>query len=230
MKNIILLVSALLLAPLVAISPVNGEEPTSSADRAEVSEALPALPATPAAVDGIVYARKFTLTEGYKFTWSKESPEVVSGWLLVLKVKPNLVYARQCEEPVLYVGSQSAQRLNVGYRSGHVVAIVPGHPDLKETPIWFGTPQLPERVDANTARAELTLARNAGIEPFAAADLDKAGARGGSVLEASNVVDVLRVAADLIREYSPAEDVLINSLAPAPKPAVKVTPKSDEED
>jgi len=229
MKNVILLVSALLLAPLVALSAVQGEEPISPADRVQAGEAPPAVPATPAPVDGIVYARKFTLQEGYQFTWSKESPQVEAGWLLVLKVKPNLVYARQCREPVLYVGSQTAQRLNVGYKSGYVIAIVPGHPDLQETPIWFGTPELPERVDANTARAELTLARNAGIEPLASKELAAAERRGGSILEASDVVDVLRVAADLVRQYSPAEEALAQSMAPAPKPAVEVKPEADED-
>ena len=230
MKNAILWVSALLLIPLATVANVNGADTPSPADRAEAREAPPAVPATPAAVDAVVYARKFTLQESYKFTWSKENPQVDAGWLLVLKVDRDLVYPRQCAEPVLYAGSQTVQRLNVGYKSGYVIAIVPGHPELNETPIWFGTPQLPERVDANIAQAELTLARASGLEPFAAQDLEQAETRGGSTLEVSNVVDVLRVAADLVRQYAPDEEVLAHSLAPAPKPAVKAKPEAGEED
>jgi hypothetical protein len=211
------------------VSMVNGEEPATppaATDRA--TEAPPAIPATPAAVDSIVYARKFTLKEGYKFDWCKERPLVKSGYLLVLKVNPDLVFARQCAEPVLYVGNQTAQRLNIGYKSGHVVAIVPGDPDLNKSMIWFGTPELPERVDTNMAKAENASANAAGITPFSSKKLQTALGRGSKALEASTVVDVLRVAAGLIRQYSPAEEELAKSIVPTPEPAP--TPAEDDEE
>ncbi len=117
----------------------------------------PPLPPTPAPVLDVVYARPFALEQGYEFTWRKEKPLVTEGYLLVLKVNPALVYPRQSAEPVLYVGDTTAERVNVGYPSGHLVVIVPGKLadfDLKKTLIWFGTPDLPERCTAKTIAEE----------------------------------------------------------------------------
>ena len=47
---------------------------------------------------------------------------------------------------MLFVGTQTARRVNPHPVSGHVVAIVPGDFALEEAPIYFGTPQLPERI------------------------------------------------------------------------------------
>ncbi len=226
MKKITVLVSILALASLANVSTVNGDEPATAAGTTGTAiEAPPAIPATPAAVDGIVSIRKFTLKEGFKFDWCKERPMVTTGYLLVLKVNPDLVFPRQVAEPVLYVGKQSAQRLNVGYKSGHVVALIPGEPDWAKTLIWFGTPELPERVDSNVANTEEAAAKAAGIKPFSAKELETALTRGSKSLQASNVAGVLGVAADLIRQHSPTEVELANTLLPAPKPAVKPAPK-----
>ena len=102
----------------------------------------PAVPATPAAVDGVLYARTFTLDEGFQFQWNNEQAEVKTGTLLVLKVNPDLVFPRQMAEPVLYVGDQTAERINHGYESGHVIAIVPGEVDLTEGAdlVWYAGP------------------------------------------------------------------------------------------
>ena len=228
MKTITLVVSSLALASLATVSMVNAQDPATSPDSTPSAvESLPAIPATPAAVDDLVYARKFTLQEGYKFRWCSEKPNVASGYLLVLKVNPDLVFARQRAEPVLYVGDQTAERLNLGYRSGHVVAIAPGVADLTKALMWFGTPELPERVDAEMVQAELALAKAAGIEPFSATKIEAALARGGEELTGPNVVDVLRVAADLVRQYSPAEEDLAKTLVPAPAPVRASDPAED---
>jgi len=228
MKTITLVVSSLALASLATVPMVNGQEPATSPDTSpSAAQALPAIPATPAAVDDIIYARKFTLQEGYKFRWCSEKPNVTSGYLLVLKVNPDLVFARQRAEPVLYVSDQTAERLNRGYSSGHVIAIAPANPDLTKALMWFGTPDLPERVDANMAKAELELAKAAGIKPFSAKKIEAALARGGEELTGSNVVDVLRVAADLVRKYSPAEEERAKTLVPAPAPAPASDPEED---
>ncbi len=139
---------------------------------------------------------------------------MTSGVLLVLKVNPELVYPRQAAEPVLYVGDQTAERLNVGYRSGYVVAIVSGPVDLTEAPIWFGTPELPEQVDADRIRSERALAESARIEPFGAVKIHDALARGGNRLEIGDRTGLLRHVVPLIVKYSPAEKSLADSLAP----------------
>ncbi len=171
-----------------------------------LAEGLPPVPSTPAAVAELVYARPFTLSNGYKYDWNKERPTVTSGTLLVLKVNPDLVVPRQLAEPVLYVGNQTAQRLNHGHESGHVIAIVPGEVDLTQTPIWFGSPDLPERVDANMVQTERALADAANIQPFAAEQVQAAAAKGGERLEVSDLYTLLRDhVAELVLQYSPQE-------------------------
>src|SRR5262245_39219373 len=105
------------------------------------------LPSTPAAVSELVLAQPFKLGKGYENDWSKEREVVTSGTLVVLKVDPELVYPRNSAEPVLFAGDKTVQRLNQGHESGHVIGIIPGEIDLTMAPIWFGRPELPERVD-----------------------------------------------------------------------------------
>ena len=173
--------------------------------------APPAVPATPAAAQDIVYARAFTLETGFVHNWRLEQPTVTSGYILVLKVNPDLVYPRQAAEPVLYVGDQTAQRLNVGYRSGHVVAVVPGalegeaKLDLTKAPIWFGTPELPERVDAARIAQEKALATSVGIKAFDAAKIAQLLADSGGVLAEPDMARILDDVANLIDKYSPQE-------------------------
>ncbi len=231
MKTITLVVSTLVLASLATVSTVNADEPAApSAASASVTESPPAIPATPAAVDGIVYARKFTLEKGYEFRWCEEKPVVTSGYLLVLKVNPDLVFARQRAEPVLYVGQQTAERVNHGYQSGHVIAIAPGDPDLSQALIWFGTPELPELVNAKTVKAELKLAKAAGIKPFSAKELQAAQAQARGELKGATIADVLEVASDLIRQYSPQEKHVAETCVPAPKLAPKPAPQSESDE
>jgi hypothetical protein len=179
--------------------------------RAEESD-VPDVPDTPAAIDKLVLAREFTLERGYKFAWRKERPLVTRGSMLVLKVKPDLVYPRQVAEPVLYVGNQTAARVNVGHQSGYVVAIVPGKLDLTKTPIWFGTPDLPERSTAETIKEERRLAEQAGIKPPSAAEIASAQQKGGGPLKVADRDALRPKLADLIQRYAPDETDLIKRL------------------
>ncbi len=175
--------------------------------------APPTLPDTPAAAGGLLLARTFDLSEPVTFDWRAERPEYDHGVLLVIEAAPDLLYPRQVAEPVLYVGNQTAMRLNVGYRSGRLVALVPGDVDLASAPIWFGSPELPERVDAETVVAELDAARAAGITPFAPAVVSAAVSAGGDPIRAASLQGVLSVAAELVREHSPSETSRVKSLA-----------------
>ena len=136
--------------------------------------------------------------------------------ILVLKVDPDLVLARQTAEPVLYVGNQTAERVNIGYRSGHVVALVPHLPDeplnLKTAPIWFGTPELPERCDKDRIRRERAKADAAGVKPFRIDKITAALKKGGKRLEAANRFELRRKLAPVIQQYSPQETDLIAAL------------------
>lgn len=178
---------------------------------AVVVAAPPQIPATPAAVQDIVFIQPFTLEQGEQSTWRAEKPVVTSGYIIVLKVNPALVYPRQTAEPVLYVGDTTAERLNVGYLSGHVVAVVGAEitgekaMDLSKVKIWFGTPELPERVDATRIAQESALADAAGIKPFAAQKISALLAQNETLREA-NKAGILDDVAALIRRFSPDEE------------------------
>ena len=134
----------------------------------------PAIPDTPHAVDGLLYARTFTLQMGIEYPWYRGLPVVTEGMLLVLDVDPALVYPRQIAQPVLYVGNFMAIPVNWGYPAGKVMVIVPGVVDLAKTPIWFGRPELPERVTGEMIARERELAESQDVRPFAPLVIDQA--------------------------------------------------------
>jgi hypothetical protein len=204
--------SALFLAALALAAPALGQTTP------------PAIPQTPAPVLDVVSIQPFDLETPAAHLWRAEKPMVRSGYLLVLKVDPALVYPRQIAEPVLYVGRQTAERVNVGYESGHVVAIVPAvldpkhqeYLDLSKELIWFGSPELPERVDARRVAREHAAAVEAGIKPFEPEKLAAARLRGGAL----NVQDTKRtLVRDALRRlvltYSPQERELVENVLEA---------------
>ena len=190
-------------------------------------EDVPPTPSLPASADGLVYARSFSLTEGFMFDLRKERPEVKEGLLLVLKADKAVLVPRATPMPVLYVGDQTAERLNMGDKSGHVIAIVPGKPDLTKAPIWFGTPRFPEKVDHAVIKAEREAAEEAGIRPFPAAQVKAALALGGEPINATNLREVLRTeAAELILKYAPQEKHIAEGFR---VPEVRRKPNTDED-
>lgn len=218
---------AVLAAPTMASDDETTPQTTLTTTASAEAEKPPAVPVTPVAVDDILYVRHFTLKTGYKFEWAKKGPLVTEGTILVLKVNPALVYPRQALEPVLYVGNQTAERVNLGHKSGHVIAIVPGKVDLKKSPIWFGTPELPERVDANTVKSERAKAEKANIKPFKKAKIALATARGKETMHMADRDELRRRLAVLIQQYSPVEKQLINALEAIPTPQAKEPPEDN---
>jgi hypothetical protein len=184
--------SVLLTAALVVVS----------AGALAALAAPPPLPETPAPAYDLVYARQFQLDSGFTFRWSAERPVVMEGWILVIEVDPSLVYPRQTAEPVLYVGDYTAQRINHGYPEGRVVAVVPGDVDLASAPIWFGSPELPERVSRATATAERASADAAGIRPLPAGVIEAAKNRGGLRLRGADVRDLDAALGSLLRRLA----------------------------
>jgi hypothetical protein len=174
----------------------------------------PATPETPAKVNDVVYVERFKLDHAYRSHWRVERPEVREGVILVLAVDPDLVYPRQLEEPVLYVGAETAERWNVGYRSGHVIATVQGDVVFGDTLIWFGSPAYPEQVDAEKAASEKSVAKAKGIEPIAAERFEAAAAeKGATVLSLKNRDELANHIAELVRRFSPQEKDLADGLA-----------------
>lgn len=173
----------------------------------------PELPAVATGAPDLLFARPFLLEESYEHLWRAEAPRFRGGYLLVLEVDHPFTIPRNGLESVLYVGEQTAERINWGTGSGRVVAIVPtpldeaGAPrlELARTPVWYGTPELPERVDAATIRAELDAALARGIGPFAEETVSAALERGGELLTLPGRFELDRYTAQLIYEFSPTE-------------------------
>ena len=185
--------------------------------RALADEAFPPLPATPGGGFELVEAHAFSLAQPYVTEWRADHPTVASGWLLVLRTEPTRLVPRQSAEPVLYVGEQVAERVNPGGPSGHVVVVVPAPlvgdgADLSVAPIFLGTPELPERVDAAVARAELATARARGIGPVPRARIAAVTGKAWSLATREELLDR---AVDLVEVYSPEEtDFLRGMRAP----------------
>ena len=156
-------------------------------------------------VKQIVWARPFQLEVPHKYGWNREKPEITEGLLLVLKVDGKLARPRQVGMPVLFAGTVPVQRTNAGFESGHVVVIVPGRPDLKKTVFYFGSAELPERIDADRGREELASAQEVGCRPFAAKAIEKVLPPETEPLQVKNIVDLFYEVSDLILRYAPDE-------------------------
>jgi hypothetical protein len=182
--------------------------------------APPPVPSTPATADKLVYAQPVILEEAFEFEWRAEKPEVSAGYIIVLEVDPDMVYPRQTYQPVLYVDGQTVMRINVGYVSGRVVGFVPSdlkedgtfELDLSKARIFFGSPALPEQVDAAAIEQEKASARAASIQTRPQQEVSEAMEKGGEVVTLKDRRAIYREAARLIQEYAPDESELAESL------------------
>jgi hypothetical protein len=121
----------------------------------------------------LLEAVPFVLDEPFVHEWRAEKPLVRAGCLLALRVEPELARTRETYEPVLYVGSETAERCNQPIEGEVMVVLVPAPLaedgrvalDLDTAPIWFGSLELPERVDAARIAGERELARGRGLGP-----------------------------------------------------------------
>lgn len=164
---------------------------------------------TPAAVIDVVYAQQFFLREGYTHFWREEKPFVKNGTLVIFKVNPLLVVPRNIAEPVLYVGNQTAERLNSGSESGYVVAIVPGDIDLAKSRAWFGSAELPERVNEKVIAQETELANK---QKIASLNADVVRSVTQQPIEMPDLATLLRDhVAELVLKYSPSEKALVDA-------------------
>jgi hypothetical protein len=170
-------------------------------------------------VQAIVSATPFTLEKAWKHTWRKEQPSYDAGWLLVLDVDPTLVKPTQMMEPVLYADGETVERVNHGFESGRVIAILPSKRtpagtvalDLAQTSIWFGPPELPERVDFAMVQAAAAKAHALGVTPLSVPST-------GELMHLGSRDDLDPLCGELILQHSPAEqDTGLGLLAPRVK-------------
>jgi len=158
---------------------------------------------------GVLHAQRFELAQPSRHMWRRGWPLYDSGWLLVLEVDPTQVRARQTLEPVLYVGEETAWRVNVGAESGHVVAVVPGDFSLTDARIFFGGPALPERIDDADIARETARARADGVRPPTRSQLERVL---HDPLRLPDVQALEAVAIDLVEQHSPQEQDWVDSM------------------
>ncbi len=191
------------VAAALAVTPTGAVVDRGGPDR----DHPPPIPDQPHRIGvGLLHAERFDLGKPQAHFWRAERPLYDSGWLVVLSVDPTLVFARQTEEPVLYVGGQTAERVNNGSDSGRVVAIVPGDFQLTEAEIFFGTPMMPERVDWRVIEREIGVARSAGVTPPSA---DQVGRALQNARRHDDHRMLYQRAIELVAEHSPVEQDLI---------------------
>ena len=167
----------------------------------------------------LLEARPFVLDAPEVHHWRAEQPTYRAGYVLVLRTDPELVRARQTAEPVLYVGDQTAQKINHPDATGNLVALVPAPLDgaggvaldLANTPIWFGAPGLPEQVTADTIAAERVAAEARRVGPPRLSAAFQAR-RNVEMLYARDRADLDLMLADLVEFYSPDEGSLVEML------------------
>ena len=189
------------LAAILAIAATGG------GDAADVQgQEIPAT-ANSSAVE-LRHAQRFVLAQAATHWWRAERPKYETGWLLVLTVDPKHVTPRNAEEAVLYVGDQTAERVNQGSESGRIVAIVPGEMPLTEAEIFFGSPGFPERIDAEQIARERVAARDAGVRPLGE---DAIRAVSHDELRVADQYALFQKAIDLVETHSPHERDLIRS-------------------
>ncbi|MFN0245066.1 MAG: hypothetical protein ACKVWV_19455 [Planctomycetota bacterium] len=184
-----------------------------SLSMARPTQSASAAPAFDGGVRDVLYAVPFRIEEPYTHAWRREAPLVTSGYVCVLAVDPALVVPTELEQPVLYAGDTTVERLHPGAASGHVVVVIPSTydaqrasaVDLHATPIWFGAPALPEQIGASEIASEHRAAERRGLRPLTRGRIDTALARGGTTLVFGDRVDLDRHAAALILEYAPED-------------------------
>jgi hypothetical protein len=160
----------------------------------------------------IRWARAFLLERAEPYRMTAEDPSITDGLLFELRVDPAMVVPVQTDVPVLYVGAVPARTVNFDPYGGCLVGFVPGAPDLATTPIYFGSTELPERVDAARGAEELAAARAVGVRPLPADMVRKALAEGGPALAASDIGVVFAEAATRVTACAPQESERVRRL------------------
>lgn len=154
----------------------------------------------------LLHAERFKVQKPYQHLWRADRPWVDSGWILVLQTDPELLRPRQVKESVLYVGAQTAERINHG-TSGRVVVLVPGDQVLASAPIFLGEAALPEELLQTHIDAQLAAAVAAGAIPTPAETVQQVTVPGKPAFETD--YELRQRAIDLVEIHSPQEKALI---------------------
>lgn len=176
--------------------------------------ALPALPVTPSinTVPTIISLQPITIKEPYATDFRSEHPQVSSGWLMVIRGDAAVLAPRALAEPLLLASGsdwiESVEWFNHGFATGYRVCFIPstgeqhgGAPRTMEgLRVWFGSPQLPEIVDAKTLQSERALADRVGIVAASGVKIENSAAK-----TLANRDELVSAAKALIARWAPDE-------------------------
>ena len=181
--------------------------------------ALPALPATPSidTVPMIVSLQPVTIKESYATDFRSEHQQVSSGWLMVIRGDSRILAPRALAEPLLLASGtgadgsvwiESVEWFNHGFISGYRVCFIPSTAQEKSGAdrttqglrVWFGSPKLPESVDAKALQSELVLADRVGIVAASAVKIEVSASK-----TLANREEIVTAANALIARWAPDE-------------------------
>ncbi len=137
----------------------------------------PPLPVLPSAAHPIKVCsvQPVILDHSYPTDFRSEHSQVTGGWLLVIEADKDILTPRALAEPLLLANGphwvESVEWFNHGYTTGRRVCFVPAPVneqgklarDVDGLRLWFGSPRLPESVDAAALEQERALADAASI-------------------------------------------------------------------
>lgn len=200
--------AASLVAVVVALNARGDRAAAAPSPETASPAAAPALqPAPRPRVQlALHHAERFTVAAPFQHLWRADRPLVTSGWLLVVSGDPELLRPRQVKEPVLYVGAQTAERINHAV-SGRLVLLVPGDFALGQAPIFLGDADLPEELRQPQIDAQLAAAVAAGAIATPAETIAKVTVAG--TREFATDFQLRQRAIDLVEIHSPDEKDLI---------------------
>jgi hypothetical protein len=192
-------------AVVVAVTVMNRQPAASTAAEPVATPKAVAQQPRPRVQLALHHAERFTLETPYQHRYRVDEPWVTNGWLLVLSTDPSLLKPRQVKEPVLYVGAQTAERVNAGL-SGKIVVLVPGDFALGAAPIFLGDAALPEELRQADIDAQLAAAVAAGAIATPADTITKVTAPARTF---ETDFELRQRAIDLVEIHSPQEKDLI---------------------
>ncbi|MCA9568370.1 MAG: hypothetical protein KC656_11030 [Myxococcales bacterium] len=107
-------------------------------------------------VQEVRWARPFRLERALMYRHTPEPRAIREGWILELLVDPARMVPHPIATPTLFVDTTVAVR--TAWRTPCAVVWVPGDVDPARATVFFGSTELPERIDATRAAAELSAA------------------------------------------------------------------------
>lgn len=168
----------------------------------------------PAAPTGVTleWARPFVLAQPDVYPWQAGAPALERGWIVQLRVDPALLVPRQVGQPVLYAGTTPIAIVNADKVGGCAVGYVRGPLDMRRTPLFVGSTELPERIDAAAGQRELDAAVAAGAVAQPTATVDAAQRAGGNEAKLADLRGVYAILAERVAACSPGETDRIHTL------------------